>query len=190
MIPEVRPGAAKAAPGRAERAHRVHASDEHPRAEASPKAESAAVVGTPEDVEAAAGASPLSGDFVATGPRQHFAQYSCEVAADGREISLGFIDIAGEPHTIRLSLNQVGSLAMTLPSLIGKALQTRYGDHSLRYGVFVDIAHRVRLRSAGVHEGTAYLSHGGKKMRYSEMTFPPSGLINKWTGGLKSSYSF
>ena len=57
---------------------------------------------------------------------------SCEVAADGA-ISLGFVDATGNPATIRLSLNQVGALAMTLPGLIDKALQTRFGDQSLRY---------------------------------------------------------
>jgi hypothetical protein len=58
---------------------------------------------------------------------------SCEVAADGGAISLGFVDSGGKPATIRLSLNQVGALAMTLPGLIDKALQTRFGDQSLRY---------------------------------------------------------
>ena len=58
---------------------------------------------------------------------------SCEVAADGCAVSLGFIDGSGKPQTIRLSLNQVGALAMTLPGLIGKALQTRFGDETLRY---------------------------------------------------------
>ena len=58
---------------------------------------------------------------------------SCEVAPDGGVISLGFLDASGQPQTIHLSLNQVGALAMTLPALIDKALQTRYGDHSLRY---------------------------------------------------------
>jgi hypothetical protein len=58
---------------------------------------------------------------------------SCEIVADGRAISLGFIDSHGHPATIRLSLNQVGALAMTLPALIDEALQTRYGDQSLRY---------------------------------------------------------
>jgi hypothetical protein len=58
---------------------------------------------------------------------------TCEVAADGGAISLGFVDSAGQPATIRLSLNQVGALVMTLPGLIDKALQTRYGDQSLRY---------------------------------------------------------
>ena len=47
---------------------------------------------------------------------------ACEVAADG-VISLGFLDSGGKPATIRLSLNQVGALAMTLPRLIDKALQ-------------------------------------------------------------------
>jgi hypothetical protein len=58
---------------------------------------------------------------------------TCEVAADGGAISLGFVDSTGNPATIRLSLNQVGALAMTLPGLIDKALQTKFGDQSLRY---------------------------------------------------------
>jgi hypothetical protein len=58
---------------------------------------------------------------------------TCEVAADGGAISLGFVDSTGNPATIRLSINQVGALAMTLPGLIDKALQTRFGDQSLRY---------------------------------------------------------
>jgi hypothetical protein len=58
---------------------------------------------------------------------------TCEVAADGGAILLGFVDSGGQPATIRLSLNQVGALAMTLPGLIDKVLQTRFGDHSLRY---------------------------------------------------------
>ena len=58
---------------------------------------------------------------------------TCEVAADGGAISLGFIDSTGNPATIRLSINQVGALAMTLPRLIDQALQKRFGDQSLRY---------------------------------------------------------
>jgi hypothetical protein len=58
---------------------------------------------------------------------------TCEVATDGGAISLGFVDSTGNPATIRLSINQVGALAMTLPGLIDKALQTRFGDQSLRY---------------------------------------------------------
>jgi hypothetical protein len=58
---------------------------------------------------------------------------TCEAAADGGAVSLGFVDSTGNPATIRLSLNQVGALVMTLPGLIDKALQTRFGDQSLRY---------------------------------------------------------
>ena len=39
---------------------------------------------------------------------------TCEVAADGGAISLGFVDSEGKPATIRLSLNQVGALAIDL----------------------------------------------------------------------------
>jgi hypothetical protein len=58
---------------------------------------------------------------------------TCEVTNGGGAISLGFIDTTGNPTTIRLSLDQVGALAMTLPGLIDKALQTRFPDQSLRY---------------------------------------------------------
>jgi hypothetical protein len=58
---------------------------------------------------------------------------TCEVAPDGAAISLGFVDSEGRAATIRLSLNQVGALVMTLPGLMDKALQTRFGDASLRY---------------------------------------------------------
>lgn len=58
---------------------------------------------------------------------------SCGVADDGAAISLGFVDSAGNPATIHLSLKEVGALILTLPTLLQKALQTRYGDESLRY---------------------------------------------------------
>ncbi|MGA7807336.1 hypothetical protein [Bradyrhizobium sp.] len=58
---------------------------------------------------------------------------SCEVTPDGSTIVLGFIDTDGKPASVRLSLNQVGALAMTLPELINKALRSRFGDQSLRY---------------------------------------------------------
>src|SRR6202035_2718033 len=63
---------------------------------------------------------------------------TCEVAPDGGAVSLGFVDSAGRPATIRLSINQVGALVMTLPGLISKALQTRFGDQSLRYAYPLD----------------------------------------------------
>jgi hypothetical protein len=63
---------------------------------------------------------------------------TCEVAPDGNSVLLGFTDSQGTPDNIRLSLNQVGGLAMTLPDLITKALRLRYGDHSLRYAYPLD----------------------------------------------------
>jgi hypothetical protein len=58
---------------------------------------------------------------------------TCEVAPGGSTIVLGFANSDGTPAQIRLSLKQVGELAMTLPDLITKALRLRYGDHTLRY---------------------------------------------------------
>jgi len=61
------------------------------------------------------------------------ALITCEVAPDGEAISLGFVDTTGNPASIRLSIDQAGALLMTLPGLIDRALQTRFGDQSLRY---------------------------------------------------------
>jgi hypothetical protein len=58
---------------------------------------------------------------------------SCAVSDDGDAVSLGFVDAQGQPASLKLSLNQVGALAMTLPGLIDQALRARYGDASLRY---------------------------------------------------------
>src|ERR1700719_3781842 len=58
---------------------------------------------------------------------------TCEVAPDGNTVVLGFTDSRGAPARIRLPLSQLGALAMTLPDLISKTLQSRYGDHTLRY---------------------------------------------------------
>jgi len=58
---------------------------------------------------------------------------TCEVAPNGNTVVLGFTDSRGAPARIRLPLNQLGALAVTLPDLINKALQSRYGDHTLRY---------------------------------------------------------
>ena len=58
---------------------------------------------------------------------------TCEVAPDGREISLGFVDSSGKRAAVKLPVEQVGALVMTLPTLIEKALRKRFGDDSLRY---------------------------------------------------------
>jgi hypothetical protein len=58
---------------------------------------------------------------------------TCKVAEDGRSVSLGFVDRGGKPASINFPIDQIGALAMTLPTLMEKALRTRYQDNSLRY---------------------------------------------------------
>jgi len=58
---------------------------------------------------------------------------TCEVASDGGAISLGFEDASGNHAAVRISLNQIGALIMTLPGLLETALKARYGDQGLRY---------------------------------------------------------
>ena len=58
---------------------------------------------------------------------------ACDIAPDGSTIVLGFLASDGRPARIRLSLNEAGTLAMTLPGLLNQALWSHYGDRSLRY---------------------------------------------------------
>ena len=58
---------------------------------------------------------------------------TCKVAADGRSVSLRFVDASGQPTAVSFPVDQLGALAMTLPALIEKALRRRYQDDSLRY---------------------------------------------------------
>ncbi len=58
---------------------------------------------------------------------------TCDITADGRNISLGFVDSGGQTRAIHLPIDQAGSLAMTLPALIERALKLSFGDETLRY---------------------------------------------------------
>lgn len=57
----------------------------------------------------------------------------CVVEPDGSGVSLNGQDGAGAAFSVRLSLDQVGALAMTLPGILERAIRARYRDESLRY---------------------------------------------------------
>jgi hypothetical protein len=57
----------------------------------------------------------------------------CSVAPDGNEVHLNLFDAQGVPVALRFSLEQIGSLAMTLPTLLERAIRARYQDDRLRY---------------------------------------------------------
>jgi hypothetical protein len=57
---------------------------------------------------------------------------TCQVSPEGDYVSLSFEDALGRAATLRLTPACVQQLAMTLPHLLSKALQARYGDRSLR----------------------------------------------------------
>ena len=58
---------------------------------------------------------------------------SCAISPDGGSIRLGFLDAEGVPCHLDLPVEQAGAVAMTLPSLIEKAMRARFNDASLRY---------------------------------------------------------
>jgi hypothetical protein len=55
-----------------------------------------------------------------------------EIAADGTVV-LGFVDQAGNPVKVRLSISHLGALTMTLPDLIAKALRNHHGNQKMRF---------------------------------------------------------
>jgi len=58
---------------------------------------------------------------------------TCKVAPDGQAISLAAEDGSGKPFQLRITAEQAGMLAMTLPQLLTEAIQARHRDHSMRY---------------------------------------------------------
>ena len=58
---------------------------------------------------------------------------ACQVDQDGEKIRLSAEDSAGGTLHLHMSVEQVGTLAMTLPHLLTTALKTRYRDSTLRY---------------------------------------------------------
>jgi hypothetical protein len=55
------------------------------------------------------------------------------VDPDGSAVSLVGLDEAGGAFSLRLSIDQIGSLAMTLPGVLEQALRAQFRDDSLRY---------------------------------------------------------
>src|SRR5579863_2915790 len=111
---------------------------------------------------------------------------TCEVAPNGNTVVLGFTDSRGAPARIRLPLNQLGALAVTLPDLINKALQSRYGDHTLRYACPraspLDRSSRMRGGSSAarmrfVRAPRTWLRWPSRRSASIEQVFPSTVLI-------------
>jgi hypothetical protein len=49
------------------------------------------------------------------------------VETDGHSVTLQVIDAMGSPVNLNLQVDQLGQLAMTLPSLIDAAIRRQYG---------------------------------------------------------------
>jgi hypothetical protein len=57
----------------------------------------------------------------------------CNVAMDGRDVGLEFIDSSGATVTLELPFEQAEAIAMTLPNLLARALKQQTGDDDARY---------------------------------------------------------
>jgi len=55
---------------------------------------------------------------------------TCGVTADGETVNIDLLDVAGRSVSVRLPLEQVGALAMTLPQLLTRALRGRTGSET------------------------------------------------------------
>ena len=58
---------------------------------------------------------------------------TCDVTRDGEVVRLKFIDTAGNAVVLKLPFAQAGSLTMTLPHLLTKALKARSGEEGSRF---------------------------------------------------------
>jgi hypothetical protein len=66
-------------------------------------------------------------------PNSECVLKDCTIEPDGAGVRLDVAVPDGAAVTLRLSLDQLGSLAMTLPSLLERALRLHHADASLRY---------------------------------------------------------
>jgi hypothetical protein len=87
-----------------------------------------------------------------------------------------FIDADGEPVTTRLSLNQVGAPAMTLPELINKALRSRFNDQSLRCAYPQRPWHGLTPLAVASAIRTSIRSAGARSMSEPGTTWPRGSL--------------
>jgi hypothetical protein len=58
---------------------------------------------------------------------------NCDVTRDGEAVRLKFIDTSGNAVELKLPFAQAGSLTMTLPHLLTKALKARSGEEGSRF---------------------------------------------------------
>jgi hypothetical protein len=58
---------------------------------------------------------------------------TCDVTRDGEIVRLKFIDTSGNDVVLKLPFAQAGSLTMTLPHLLTKALKARFGNEGSRF---------------------------------------------------------
>jgi hypothetical protein len=58
---------------------------------------------------------------------------TCGIVDEGKGVTLNFLDHADAPVTLRLSLEQAQSVAMTLPHLLSHAVRKTSGDPQSRY---------------------------------------------------------
>ena len=58
---------------------------------------------------------------------------TCDVTRDGEVVRLKFVDTAGNAVALQLPFAQAGSLTMTLPHLLTKALKARSGEEGSRF---------------------------------------------------------
>jgi hypothetical protein len=58
---------------------------------------------------------------------------TCGVSDDGEVVELKFLDASSEAVSVQLPFDQAGSLVMTLPHLLARALRRKTGLESARY---------------------------------------------------------
>jgi hypothetical protein len=58
---------------------------------------------------------------------------TCQVAADGTNVSLEFLDHDGAPVAVEFPIDQAEAVVMTIPHLLARAVKSQTGDEAARY---------------------------------------------------------
>src|SRR5262249_30793174 len=102
-----------------------------------------------------------------------------DVAPDGESVAIHLTDDQGSPSTLVLPSECLNALMMTLPDIVRRALQARYGDPSMRV-VYPVGSWSLERSAVPVTVLVTLRTPAGFSVSFG---LPPLDLLKMWTQG-------
>jgi hypothetical protein len=85
---------------------------------------------------------------------------TCQVAADGTNVSLEFLDHDGAQVAVEFPIDQAEAVVMTIPHLLARAVKRQTGDEAARYVFALEGWSIESIESGNCLLATLTTSHG------------------------------